>query len=148
MLEEFEKTNELPPKILEYMDTLRKSFTKEEYLQQKKESNALEESLFLEKDHKITDYCYIQGEKDIKSCRVTFATLKNKEKKRKLIPLVATFALDTLNFEEVFIKVPPEEVAVIKYLEEKGYENLGEESGNIIFLKEKEEIKEIQRKIA
>ena len=44
--------------------------------------------------------------------------------------------------KEVFIKVSPEDDSLISLLEKEDFENLGEESGSILFLKEKEAIAE------
>ena len=41
--------------------------------------------------------------------------------------------------EEAFINVANNNPNLIKYLEKNGFESLGEEDGNIIFLKEKTE---------
>ena len=68
-------------------------------------------------DGNIIDYCHIHGEKDIKTCTITFYPLKNKNMKRKLPSLVADFAINTLGLEEVFIDVDENDKSMIKYLE-------------------------------
>lgn len=148
MIKDFEKENNLSSKISENISKIRSSISKETYLKQKKDSNEISENLFLEKGLKITDCCYIQGEKDIKTCRITFHPLKNKVIKRKLVTYVANYALNTLGMEEVFLNVSSSDKTMINYLDSLGYENLGEENNNIIYLTEREEKKEEQRKIA
>lgn len=148
MIKDFEKENNLSSKISENIGKIRSSISKETYLSNKKNNNEISENLFLEKGLKITDCCYIQGEKDIKTCRITFYPLKNKVIKRKLAYYVANYALNSLGMEEVFLNVSSSDKTMINYLESLGYENLGEENNKIIYLKEKEEKKEEQRKIA
>ena len=148
MIKEFEKENDLSSKISENIGKIRSSISKENYLTKKKESNEINENLFLEKGLKVTDCCYIQGEKDIKTCRITFYPLKNKVLKRKLVTYVANYALNTLGMEEVFLNISSSDKTMINYLDSLGYENLGEENNKIIYLTEREEKKEEQRKIA
>ena len=148
MIKEFEKENDLSSKISENIGQIRSSISKETYLTKKKETNEISENLFLEKGLKITDCCYIQGEKDIKTCRITFYPLKNKVLKRKLVTYVSNYALNTLGMEEVFLNISSSDKAMINYLDSLGYENLGEENNKIIYLTEREEKKEEQRKIA
>ena len=91
--------------------------------------------LLLEENKKIKDICHIQGVKDMRQCFISFLS-KNK-RKRKMIPLATSYALDVLGMEEVFIKTQPNDENMIKYLLESNYECLGDEKGSIIFLKEK-----------
>ena len=148
MIKEFEKENDLSSKISENIGKIRSSISKENYLNKKKELNEISENLFLEKNLKVIDCCYIQGEKDIKTCRITFYPLKNKILKRKLVTYVANYALNTLGMEEVFLNVNSSDKTMINYLNSLGYENLGEENNRIIYLTERIEKKEEQRKIS
>ena len=148
MIKTFEKENDLSSKISENIGKIRSSISKENYLKNKKELNEISENIFLEKESKITDCCFIQGEKDIKTCKITFYPLKNKIIKRKLANYVSNYAINTLGMEEVFLNISANDKNMINYLESLGYENLGEENNKIIYLKEKEEKKEVQRKIA
>ena len=61
---------------------------------------------------------------------------------------VANYALNTLGMEEVFLNISSSDKTMINYLDSLGYENLGEENNKIIYLTEREEKKEEQRKIA
>ena len=144
----FEKNNEVKTQTSDYLNTLSNSISKETYQERKKVSNDIEESIFIEKDGNIIDYCHIHGEKDIKTCTITFYPLKNKNMKRKLPSLVADFAINTLGLEEVFIDVDENDKSMIKYLETHGFESLGLENGKIMYLKENEEKDMSQRKIA
>ena len=147
MIKEFEKENDMN-KISEVIGTLRSSISKDDYLKTKKDSNEINENLFIGKSSQITDCCLIQGEKDIKTCRISFYPLKTKVLKRKLAMYASNYALNSLGMEEVFIKVSSKDQSMINYLDSLGYENLGEEDNKIIYLVEKEEKKEEQRKIA
>ena len=91
--------------------------------------------LVLEDKKKVKDICHIQGFKDIKQCTLTFAS-KN-IKKRKMISLATNYALEVLGMEEVFINANKNDKNMLEYLLKNDYECLGDESGGIMFLKEK-----------
>ena len=142
MIKEFENNNEIRPSILSLLNT---NLTKEEYELNKKESNEISIALFLEDSSQIKDICYIQGVKDMKACTITFSPIQRKYKKRNLVPIATKFAFDTLNMQEVFISSSPNDIKLIDYLIFLGYENLGEDRGRILFLKERELETERQR---
>ena len=148
MIREFEQEHNLSSNYLKTIGKIRASASKEEYLQKKKKRNEIEEDLFIVKDSKIIDYCHITGEKDIKTGRIIPASLKELERKRRIISLATDYAMDTLGLEEVFVEINPANKGLIDYLEKKGYENLGEENDRIICLKEREEEIKNQRMIA
>ena len=50
--------------------------------------------------------------------------------------------------EEIFVKVSPEDKTMIDILKQNSFENLGENEGEIVFLKEREEELETQRKLS
>ena len=141
----FEQENNMTDKPSDYIKKLRETTSKQEFYSPDK--NEIEEIIFTEKNNKITDCCYIHGEKDTKKCKITPLDINNKNKRRHLPELAATYSLDTLGMEEVFIKVNEDDNNMITYLELKGFENLGEESGSIILLKESEEKENSQRMI-
>lgn len=141
----FEQENKMTDKPSDYIKKVRETTSKEEFYSPNK--NEIEEIIFTEKSNKITDCCYIQGEKDTKKCKITPLNINNKSKRRHLPELAATYSLDTLGMEEVFINVDEDDNNMITYLELKGFENLGEESGSIILLKESEEKENSQRMI-
>jgi hypothetical protein len=145
LIDEFERENEISTKTSEFLDNLKAELSKEEYLKQKRLSNDIEESLFIETNKKIKDSCHIQGVKDIKTCTITFAPIKTKLRNRRLITLATDYAFNTLDMYEVFIKVSKDDKNMIENLNARGFESLGEEEGNLIFLKEKEETKVEQR---
>ena len=99
-------------------------------------SNDIHLELVLEEKSKIQDICHLQGYKDIKSCTLSF--VPKKKKKRKIVSLATSYALDTLGMEEVFLKINPEDDEMIRFLESNEFECLGDEKGSIIFLKEKQ----------
>ncbi len=99
-------------------------------------SNDINMSLVLEVKERVEDICHIQGYKDIKSCTISFAP--KKKKKRKIVSLATNYAIDTLGMEEVFIRINPNDIDMIKYLGTNEFECLGEEKGSIIYLKEKQ----------
>lgn len=141
----FENENNITDKPSLYIKKIRESISKEDYYDPNK--NELEEIIFTEKNNKITDCCYIQGEKDIKQCKITPLNINDKNKRRHLVENATNYALDTLGMEEVFIKADYNDNSMINYLELKGFENLGEIEGSILLLKEKEEKENSQRMI-
>lgn len=141
----FENENNIIDKPSLYIKKIRESISKEDYYDPNK--NELEEIIFTEKNNKITDCCYIQGEKDIKQCKITPLNINDKNKRRHLVENATNYALDTLGMEEVFIKADYNDNSMINYLELKGFENLGEIEGSILLLKEKEEKENSQRMI-
>lgn len=148
MILSFEKENSLTDKPSITIDKIINSIDKETYYNNKKENNEINEILFMEKENSITDCCYINGEKDIKTCKIIPLNINNKNKKRRLLLLAANYALNTLGLEEVFIDVKEEDNNNINYLTQNGFENLGADNGKIIFLKEREEKENTQRMIS
>ena len=138
-INEYETRNNNSSDIVDFLKRITTSQTKEEYLKNKRNGNEIEERLFIEKDSLLLDGWQIQGEKDIKTGRITLSTTKNITNKKKIVSLAVDYALDSLKLEEVFIMLDPADKGMINYLSKQGYEYLGEEQGNILFLKEKEE---------
>ena len=141
----FEEENNCLDKPSSYIKKIRETISKEDYYDANKYE--FEEILFTEKNNKITDCCYIHGEKDIKKCYLTPINMSNKNKRRDLPELATNYALDTLGMEEVFVNINEDDNNLITNLELKGFENLGEENGKILLLKEKEEKENSQRMI-
>ena len=148
MIHQFEDENDIIEKISASLGVLRASMNQDNYQHMKKENNEIEEDLFIEKNYKIEDMCHIHGEKDRKIAKITMAPLKNKEKNRKLLSLATNYVFSSLDFEEVYIEIKDKDKSLKSYLETSGYENLGDEDGKIIFLKDREEEKNMQRMIA
>jgi len=139
-LSEFEEENEINSTTTEFLKSITSSTTEKEYLEQKRISNCIEESLFIEENKRVTDSCHIHAEKDIKSCNITFAPIKTKLRNRRLLTLATDFAIHSLGMFIVFITIETDDKNMVENLEARGFENLGEESGKIIYLKEKEEL--------
>ena len=74
--------------------------------------------------------------------------IKTKLKNRRLISLATDYSIHTLGMKEIFIKTASNDRNMIENLEAKGFESLGEENGNIIYLKETEDTLNNQRKLA
>ena len=109
-------------------------------LEESNSDNEFNIYLFNIKDNKINELCLLQGQKDIKTCTITC-----EKEARKIILPATDYALDTLNMEEVFIKVKEEDKLTINLLNKNGYECLGEEKGSIIYLQERKEVLTINR---
>ena len=100
-------------------------------------SNEFDKYIYTEKDNQIDSIFLIQCLRDIKTCNVIW--LNADLSKKSLIKDATNYALEILGMEEAFINVANNNPNLIKYLEKNEFESLGEEDGNIIFLKEKTE---------
>ena len=100
-------------------------------------SNEFDKYIYTEKDNQIDSVFLIQCLRDIKTCNVIW--LNADLSKKSIIKDATNYALEILGMEEAFINVANNNPNLIKYLEKNGFESLGEEDGNIIFLKEKTE---------
>lgn len=145
MIREFEERQQPVVSFASRLEELRHSVSKDEYDRQKKEKNEIEESLFLEKNSKILGVCHIYGEKDIKLVKMNIFPTKTKENVRKCIPYFMDFVFKSENVEEVFLMIDPKDKETLQYLESQNYECLGEEKGEILYLREKEMMNERQR---
>lgn len=128
--------------LTEHIKKIRKIWTKDEYITYQKENNFIEQSLVLSKLSEIKDCCHLRGEKDLKSCKISFVPIKSHN--RTLLTHATDYAILTLGMEEVFITINPNDKEMIKILESNGFENLGEENNQIIYLKEKIDEKKLQ----
>ena len=146
MLRKFEEENHLTAELSTELEKINASLPQGTYQKIKKQTNEIEENLFLEKDDKIIDMCHLHIEKDIKLGRLSLIPIQ-KEKSRKLISLATHYIFTTYNVEEVFLEVSPKDKALMTYLDSKEYENLGSQDNKIIYLKEKEKEKNIQRMV-
>ena len=117
MIDDFETENEINTKTSEFLTRLTKTMSKEEYEEFKKTANELEESLFIEENNKVKDSCHIHGEKDIKSCNISFAPIKTKLRNRRLLTLATDYALENLGMMEVFINTTHDDKNMIANLE-------------------------------
>lgn len=106
------------------------------YQEEETTTNDISLELVLEEKEKVQDICHIEGYKDIKSCTISF--VPKKKKKRKIVSMATSYAIDTLGMEEVFFKINPEDKDMLEYLDSNEYECLGDEKGSIIYLKEKQ----------
>lgn len=145
MIEDFEKDNNIPTRLSEQLIQLTSTVSKKTYLTQLKEKNEIEENICLVKESKILDLCHLHVEKDIKLGRMNLAPIK--EHSKKLIELVNDYAFNVLQVVDLFIEVDEKDKSLLSYLENHNYENLGGDNSKIVFLKEKEEEKSIQRMI-
>ncbi len=142
----FEEENKIVDKPSLYFKKIRETINEQDYFDPNK--NDFEEIIFTEKSERITDCCYIKGERDLKQCSIEPFNIINKNKRRNLIEDATNYATNTLGMERVYIKADFSDNYLINYLELKGYENLGEVDGSIVLLKEKEEKENSQRMIS
>ena len=124
LIEEFEKNNNESNRIRDYKPT--------------EDENKLEEVLFLEEDDIVKDVCLIEGERDIKIGKIYFSPLKNQLKNRSLINISINYCLNTLGLETVVIPASKDDNYLFGLLQDRGYEYLGIEGEEHLFLKDKE----------
>lgn len=139
LITDFEETNGITTVTSTLLRNIRQTRTEEKYKAEAKESNEIHQSLFLQNENSITDTCHVQAEKDMKSCRIFFAPIVS-DRNRKLVTLATDYAFDVLGMEDIFVTVSAGETdrLLSENLENKGFENLGEDEGTITYLKEKE----------
>ena len=149
LFKEFENNNGISNETSSYLNNIRVNKTEESYKEQVRESNEINQILFLQDDTEITDSCHIQGEKDMKSCRIFFAPITTTGRNRQLVSLATDYAINVMGMEDVFVTVTTDgtDRLLRENLEEKGFENLGEDDGTVTYLKEKVEIKEIGKSL-
>lgn len=138
LLMDYERELKVSTKSLETILKVRETLTEEDYKQLKKTANEIEMSLFTEETGKIKDLCFIQGEKDIRTCKLFFSPTPEKVRTRKLLNLATDFALNTLGMESVFAITNSQDRTIHLNLENCGYESLGFENDKVIYLKERE----------
>lgn len=146
LIADFEETNGITTVTSTLLRNIRQTRTEEKYKEEVKASNEIHQSLFLQDDETITDSCHVQAEKDMKSCRIFFAPISG-SRNRKLVPLATDYAFDVLGMEDVFVTVASGSTdrELMENLELNGFENLGENDGNIMYLKEKQFVKEQEK---
>ena len=89
----------------------------------------------------------MHGEKDIKSCKISFIFDGNNIKRRKAISMITEYIISHYGMQEVFTSISSSDKETINALNIYGYENLGEENGEVLFLKEQEYYINLQRAI-
>lgn len=137
MIEQLEQDNNQKPQLSSYLKHISLIITQEEYRNTKKRENTFEEYMMLEESSQAIDICQIQGEKDRKVCQITFPFPIISHKRKAFILNVTDYCLNQLGMMEVLIHLNQSNKEYASFLEKKGYENLGEEEGKIIYLKEK-----------
>ncbi len=141
---DFEKDNDTIF-ISKSLEETKTSMSEQEYNNLKKTSNTITIDFGLKEANEIKDMCHIVGERDRKACSIFLAPLKGKRK--KLLEQATDYLFNVLGMEQVFIQRKPEDTSVIKTLEELNFESLGEEQGSLMYIKDKEEEKEIGRRM-
>ena len=137
LLEKFEEDNSIKTKVYSYLKSIKQTMSKEEYTTNQKNYNDVIQGIYIKDGNYIKDCCFLEGQKDIRKCTISFSPLRKNLKKRLLLSAVTDYALNTLNMEEVFISLEKEDIKTLKQLEENNYENIGEVNGCLIYLKEK-----------
>ncbi len=142
---DFEKHND-SVFISKAIEETKTKMSEEEYKNLKKTSNTITLDYCLREGKEVKDLCHIVGERDIKTATVFLAPIKGKRK--KLIEQVTDYIFNVLGMEQLFVQIKPQDLNIIKTLEELNFISLGDENGNIIYLKDKEEEKELGRRIS
>ena len=111
-------------------------------LSNNKSDNVIKECLFLEEKGELKDYCFIYAEKDRKAATLEFANIEKTTGKRKIINMAKDYSFNALNMQLVVIVTEPTNKNLITNLSELEFENLGEDNGKLVFMKENELEKE------
>lgn len=138
LLGEFEREYGIEHQIVSALETTRRTTTEEEYESKSKYNNEVDIVLLEIENDKVTDCCNIQGARDIKTCSIFFAPIKQR-KSRSIINMSTDYALNVLGMEEVFVSIDSTDKYMMSNLETRNFENLGEENGYITYLKEKQD---------
>ena len=134
ILEEFEQENNLAKKLSSSLKEMKKETQKKVHQQNLTLTNEIHEIFFIKEGEKIKDCGYLNGEKDIKICRISLVPITNKH--RKILTKITDYAFHILGMEEVFINVKSEEKELKKTIEEQGFESLGDENKVTTYIKE------------
>lgn len=151
MFQEFEEKNQVEKTTSETLESLRDKFDEKKYKEIQKYQNEILQTIFTMEQDEIKDSCFIRGEKDIKTCELIFAPLKEEPRSRTLVGLASNYALNNLGMEQIFVSINPNDKYLKHSLESKGFEDIGaiEENSNskLTFIKVKEDTKEASRVI-
>jgi len=145
MIENFEQKNSISFHASEYLKNIKETITKEQYQKYQYESNEIQQIIYIEENNELKDYCHIQGEKDLKTCRIVLAPIKSKTRTREILSLATNYAFNYLGMNDVFINTNSQQEC--DSLEKAGFTNLGADETGTIFLKQKEDLIEYNKTI-
>lgn len=143
LLTNYEQENLVDTKAIELINTCREQMTEEEYEKAQYINNDFQYILMIEEDNQIKDYCHISGEKDRKTCYLLLGAKQKQTKKRDIIEYASNYAFDILGMNDIFLTENNEN----NHLITSGFYCLGETNGNIIYLKQREDIEENKKVI-
>ncbi len=146
-MKEFEENNKLEPYVSNYLIEERNNKKKELYDQELRNANETDQIVYVENKNKVMDYCYLHIEKDIKSCYISFCPTIEPNERLKLLEMTTDYAFSILGMEEIFIQISVKDKKTMEHLIVCGYENLGEENGEMSFMRENEIRKETELKM-
>ena len=103
------------------------------------DSNRINKCFFISESSKMRDFCQIEGEKDLKKCKIVMAPIKTK-RKRKLIKYATTYVLNALEMEDAYVYIPIDDEILAMNMEQDGYLSLDVQDGSLVFQKEKKDV--------
>lgn len=133
----YDQKNQITDGISKKLENIRKQYTEEEFRQNERKKTEITRTIFLEKDGRISSYCNLQGEKDRKLCQLMLGPVENLKGAEQLLQSAEKYAFDTLGMEELIFLDSKKSFFPSKYFLNNNYESLGEESGQIIYMKSK-----------
>ena len=142
LYKEFEKENGLDEYASNYLTDISSKYNENDFHRLFKNKNENKTFLFLVSNNKISDTCLINYEKDRKTSTITFPTLEKQY--RKIVDVSVAYSFKVLKSEEILSTVNENDKAIQKSLHNNGFESLGKEKDNIVFVKEKPIIKETE----
>lgn len=146
-MKEFEESNKLEPYVSNYLIETRNSKKKESYNQELRNANEIDQIVYIQNKNQVLDYCYLHIEKDMKSCYISFCPTIEPNERLKLLEMTTDYAFSILGMEEIFIQISVKDKKTMEHLIVCGYENLGEENGEMSFMRENQYRKETELKI-
>lgn len=149
LFDEFENiNNKLKKPVTTYLTGIRKAYCdKNSFYNIQKDSNEINVIAFMQKEHKMQDYCYIKCEKDRKVCELFFAHLKSPKQVRPIMQKISDYVLNTMGMELISISISDDEKYLYSQLKNYGFEDIGEVNGKLTLIKEKEDIYEMSKVI-
>ena len=93
-----ETENNIKQKISSYLKSIKETMSKEEYEKQQQKQNNIIQGIYIKDGNYIKDCCFLEGQKDIKKCTISFAPLKKNLKKRALLSAATDYALNKSSY--------------------------------------------------
>ena len=116
LIKDFEKEYKLDSTISSSIIEVSSSKSEKDYQISKRKTNTIEDYYVLEEEGKIKGLCHLYGEKDRKTCRITYPTLAGKSKTKQALLKTTIYAIEKLGMMEVLIDVDKDDKDMFSHL--------------------------------